>query len=67
MPKVMIEMDMPTSCKLCPFNKADSWCLVNLWHYHSDKYGRKPCELNLENTHFNSVRPSWCPLQEVKE
>lgn len=55
MPKVMLEMEMPRSCFKCFAYKVDlpfSFCRIRKKDIRLNEYKR---------------RPSWCPLQEVKE
>lgn len=55
MPKVMLEMEMPKSCAECfsyNVNLIFSFCKLSKRDIRGDEY---------------KTRPSWCPLQEVKE
>lgn len=58
MPKVMIEMEMPKSCQICPLT----------FNYGSNAF----CCLTLTKVWDTSMLPimeryKTCPLQEVKE
>lgn len=55
MPKVMINMEMPKSCGECRF------------YFDDNRMGVNYCALTAEETYYHAERPSWCPLQEVKE
>ena len=51
---VKIEMDMPKSCRGCR-GLFGFWCLL-----------KRQEPTIIRNEHFTK-KPSWCPLQEVKE
>lgn len=52
---VKIEMGMPTACMFCPMNRLG-------------RHAIKPfCVLTNRPIKDEENRPSWCPLQEVKE
>lgn len=63
MPKVMIEgMEMPKSCTYCRFaisKDGDFWFCVAEHPPFMIPFKEERAKLN--------NRPSWCPLQEVKE
>lgn len=50
---VKIEMEMPNYCSECKF------CIYEPPHPY--------CALTNSQTSLDNTRPSWCPLQEVKE
>ena len=55
---VKINMEMPTSCAKCKFGRLERdpdnprWFCISEYKYYRI---------------FPTKRPSWCPLQEVKE
>jgi len=52
---VQLNIDIPTSCKLCPF-KGVKWCYIAIW---------------LEEMSYKEIpeegRAEWCPMREEKE
>lgn len=63
MPKVMINMEMPKSCGVCRFFTKDH-CEISYCSAKSEKLWLIPFR---EERDAKNNRPSWCPLQEVKE
>lgn len=58
---IKIDMEMPKSCKECRFRISSyiSYCIAKEPVF-------RPIPFEEERAKLNN-RPSWCPLQEVKE
>lgn len=64
MPKVMIDMEMPCCCAECKLNYYSHWAGT-----HRCVITQEKCDFKIPEPLIVSgfKRPSWCPLQEVKE
>lgn len=54
---IQIDMDMPTSCRCCPFRDRDGDCCILFSFGVVDRY----------RVHQFEERPYWCGLGEVTE
>ena len=58
---IQIDMQMPESCDVCPFNYDFCWCTAfgdyDDWKKYSDDWNENVCE--------RTTRPEYCPLKEI--
>ena len=58
---IQIDMQMPESCDVCPFNYDFCWCTAfgdyDNWKKYSDDWNENVCA--------RTTRPEYCPLKEI--
>ena len=58
---LLIDLQMPEACDVCPFNYDFCWCKAfgehDNWEKYSDDWNDNVCE--------GTTRPEYCPLKEI--
>lgn len=58
---ILIDLQMPEACDVCPFNYDFCWCNAfgnhDEWEKYSDDWNDHVCD--------RETRPEYCPLKEI--